>query len=148
MYHKRKNNKDLKHILSNLRYQDRKELELQNGKNWFATVYEVWKNMNGVRIAYLNDGTPISVFGVCRKGDIGIIGMLSTCDIEKERKSFLILGKEWVNSLDYKLLINYVYSTNKLAINWLRWLGFNVQENRGLGNKFLRFYKGDLTCVE
>jgi len=147
MYHKRKNNKDLKTVLSNLRPHDAEELEILYGPNWFDTVYEGWKNLKGARIGYKNDGTPIVVCGIFTVGDVGYIGMLATQDIEKEQRSFLIQGKKWVNSHKHKLLMNYVYSKNVLAIKWLKWLGFTVETHYGLGDSFLRFHKGDLRCV-
>ena len=88
MYHKRKNNKDLKYIFLNLREQDEHELRLRHGKEWFKASFAIWKNLKGCRIAYKNDGTPVSVFGVLQERKVGIIGFLSTADIDKEQKSF------------------------------------------------------------
>lgn len=147
MYNKRKNNKDLKTVLLNLREDDVEEMELIYGKDWFKPVFEGWKNLKGARIGYKNDGTPIVICGTFTVGDVGYIGMLATEDISKEQRSFLIQGKKWVDSHKHKLLMNYVYSRNKLAIKWLKWLGFTVQTHYGLGDSFLLFYKGDITCV-
>lgn len=147
MYHKRKNNKDLKTVLSNLREADVKEMEMIYGKDWFKPVFDGWKKLKGARIGYTNDGIPIVICGTFTVGDIGYIGMLATQDIEKEQRSFLVQGKKWVDSHKHKLLMNYVYSENKLAIKWLKWLGFTVETHYGLGNRFLLFYKGDLRCA-
>lgn len=146
MYHKRKNNKDLKYILQNLREQDKNEVKLIYGENWFDKVWKDFKNLKTARIGYKNDNTPVVVFGVLPNGPVGIIGMLSTSDIEKEQKSFLVLGKKWVKSQGkkYKALENKVYSSNVKAIKWLKWMGFTVEKNLGLGDKFLKFYKGDV----
>jgi len=150
MYHKRKNNKDLKFILSNLREQDEHELSLIHGQDWFKQSWNIWKDLKGCRIAYKDDGTPVAIFGVLPNGDTGIIGFLSTADIENEQRSFLVQGKKWIKDCEkkYKLLKNYIYSSNTKAIKWLEWLGFEVEENRGMGDKFLLFSKGELKCAE
>lgn len=141
MYHKRKNNKDLVSVLSNLRDADRQELEMLYGVGWYEHILKNWLKMNGVRIGYLEDGTPVMVCGVMKVGDIGSIGMLATRDVEKELRSFLILGRRWVDLQlkKYKKLANYVYSENTKAIKWLEWLGFDVEKHSGIGSKFLRF---------
>lgn len=143
MYHKRKNNKDLKYILSNLREQDEHELKIMYGKDWFKLAWAIFRNLKGCRIAYKDNGCPVAVFGVVPRNDVGIIVMLSTSDIEKEQRSFLVQGKIWVASCEkkYNLLKNQVYSSNTKAIKWLKWLGFTVEENKGMGDKFLEFYK-------
>lgn len=156
MYYKRKNNKDLKYILSNLRAQDEHELRLVFGASWFDCIWSQMRKSKDCKIAYTNDGAPIAVFGVMAQGDIGIVGLFSTVDFEKEQKSFLVLGKKWIEDCEkrYRLLRNKVYSTNTKAIRWLKWLGFTVEANLGMGDKFLEFYKvcsikkGKSQCVD
>lgn len=141
MYHKRKNNKDLIYVLSNLREPDKKELQILFGDGWDERILKNWLSMNGVRIAYMDNGEPVAVFGVMQVGNIGSIGMLATNNIEKEIKSFLIQGKIWVDKQlkKYKTLVNFVYSENIKAIKWLKWLGFTVEEKQGVGDWFLKF---------
>jgi hypothetical protein len=146
MFHKRKNNKDLEKVLRNLRSEDREELEMIYGPDWFKPVFDGWKKLKGARVAYTDDNTPICIFGVYTHGEVGFIGMLATQDIEKEQRSFLIQGKKWVeaHAKKHKVLMNYIYSKNKKAIKWLEWLGFSVEKHYGLGDSFLKFYKGEL----
>lgn len=150
MYHKRKNNKDLKYILSNLREQDEHELRLIHGQDWFKQSWNIWKNLKGCRIAYKDNGTPVAIFGVLPQKNVGIVGFLSTTDIEKEQRSFLMQGKKWIESFEneFEVLKNYVYSSNIKAIKWLKWLGFDVEENRGIGDKFLLFSKDGMQCAK
>jgi hypothetical protein len=143
MYHKRKNNNDLIYVLSNLREPDIKELQLLMGDDWYNRVLKNWKQLSGVRIACLDNGKPVAIFGVMKVGDVGSVGMLATQDIEKELRSFLILGRKWVDVQlrKYNVLTNFVYSENTKAIRWLKWLGFSVENHSGIGDKFLRFQR-------
>ncbi len=144
MYHKRSNNKDLVYVLSNLRAADCHELEVLYGTSDLDMVIQHWKHYKGVRIACLDDGTPVAVFGLCVVSDkLAGVGFLATNDVEKELRSFLIKGRKWVDAQlkKYKKLANYVYSANTKAVKWLKWLGFEVENHSGIGEKFLYFSK-------
>ena len=140
--------KDIKFVLNNLRNQDVEELKTAHGENWKRFIY---KNLLKIPddcclIGYIKD-KPVFIYGVVPAGnDIGVIWMLSTQDITSYQKSFLRKSMRYINDSlkNFKLLCNYVHSKNYLAIKWLEWLGFCVENPylEGLGKKqFLYFYK-------
>ena len=145
----KKNTKDIKFILDNLRNQDRNELFSIYGDSWKNTVFRNVLNINEdyCWIEYSNDNQPILMYGIVpNENNVGVIWMLSTQDITKEQVSFLRRAKEFIaeGSEKFSLLCNFVHSDNILAIKWLKWLGFVVESPKviGLGKKqFLFFHK-------
>jgi hypothetical protein len=96
----------------------------------------------------LVDGTPVCIWGVVNDSLIGPVGtpwMIATTALDKHAKAFLRrCRREAMKSFSqYALLENYVHVKNTRAIEWLKWLGFfvnNEPEEYGmLGEKFYKF---------
>jgi len=140
-------NDDYIYVFDNLRASDVDAIKLNRGENWKETLIEQFKDAD-LRVGYTNDGKPVLVYGVLEEGSIGVIWMLTTDDIVKEQRSFIVGAKEYVQEQvdKYKLICNYVLKADKRAIKWLKSLGFLFLEDPNRTD-FLFFYKGDLQCA-
>lgn len=88
------------------------------------------------------DGEVVGMFGVCPtvEADMGIPWLLCSDRLPEVRKEFIPQSAEWVIEVNkkYPVLFNYVAKDNKVAIRWLKHLGFNFTqliENYGVGKK-------------
>lgn len=84
------------------------------------------------------EGRPAIVYGVAptRVYGVGSVWMLASNDIGRIRKQFVAGCREKVEMMNrmFPVLCNWVHAENTVAVNWLRWLGFEVQaaDARGL----------------
>jgi hypothetical protein len=84
------------------------------------------------------DGKPALVYGVGQTQvyGVGSVWMLASDDIKLIRKQFVAGCREKVEMMNrmFPVLCNWVHSENTVAVNWLRWLGFEVQaaDSRGM----------------
>lgn len=88
------------------------------------------------------DGEVIGMFGVSPTADpeMGVPWLLCSDRLPEVRKEFIPQSAEWVIEVNKKfpVLFNYVAKDNKVAIRWLRHLGFTFTqliENFGVGQK-------------
>jgi len=74
--------------------------------------------------------------------DIGYPWMLSSDALPKHARKFLREGKKWIEQInnEYEILINFVDSRNKKAIQWLKWLGFSIKEAQPYGPDQIPFH--------
>lgn len=161
MYEKEKNEKDILYILEHLRMEDEHEALIQKGDNFKEIILEEIMNKN--TRTYLgcrkSDDVPVCVGGyvdTSEKG-IGVVWLLSTPDIEKNKTCFLRNVIKAFDEIDNKYWFTYniLYSENKFAKKWLKKLGYRfnnphpsgldipsgfeffyrMRETRGLGDK-------------
>lgn len=68
---------------------------------------------------------------------------LSTSVIEQHPMLFLRRCKPHVQEFKdrYNYMVNYVDARNKVAIHWLKWLGFDLEEPKPWGVKGLPFHR-------
>ena len=80
-------------------------------------------------MSFLSKGKPIAVFGVAphTKQGWGVPWLLGSADIEDNFMTFGRWSKPFLNRMfeKYGVLQNFVHAENKIAIDWLQWLGFN-----------------------
>lgn len=79
------------------------------------------------------DGRPICMFGVVPAsllGGVGVPWMIGTTDIERHQHAFLRRCRPHVAHMRrlYTHLANMVDARNRVAMRWLRWLGFRLGE--------------------
>ncbi|MQB00665.1 MAG: DUF2833 domain-containing protein [Actinobacteria bacterium] len=138
---------DVAYVASNLRKAD--EIEMRRA---YGTADIVEQFVTGHHAATMSvagcsdDGTPFAVFGVTPSAVplVGYPWMLGTPDIVKNTKTFLVRCPEFVAKMHdhYPVLLNFVDQDNKLAIRWLKWLGFKFSAPFDLrGHPFLPFYR-------
>ena len=129
---KSKNNKDVKFILNNLRAVDIEESKFVYGENWKkASLKNIMNPTCQVVIGVDKDtNLPVCMGGVSPMGEyvngIGVVWFLSTDDIKKHKYSVLKEFKKQFEEYDktYWFLYNFIFHKNRLAKNWLKWLGF------------------------
>lgn len=84
-----------------------------------------------------DDGEPIAMFGVSSPEEVptsvGIPWMLGTPGIETISKQFLRESRYWVQYMGqrYGYMVNWIDSRNEVHLRYVRWLGFQVFEDRG-----------------
>lgn len=66
---------------------------------------------------------------------LGCPWLLASNELPLIAREFIPISKQWVNSLQekYDVLTNYVHSKNTVSKRWLKWLGFNLLNERTLG---------------
>lgn len=115
-------------------------------------------SLSGSRMVYTGMvfDTPVFMAGVGNPsflGDIykGIPWMLASDQVRDHKLHFLRKSVGFVREMrrGYALLENYVDERNQRAVQWLKWLGFRLDEPVAYGierRPFHRFWmKGDLT---
>ena len=96
----------------------------------------------------LVDGEVACMFGVGEAHLLALEGvpwLLGSDLIAKHSKAFLRRNRSWVSEQKqrYTYLGNFVDSRNKTAIQWLRWLGFEVHPPQPLGPLGVPFHMFD-----
>jgi hypothetical protein len=94
----------------------------------------------------LADDEPILVFGVQQESllsDTGVVWLLATDGISKIKKSFVKQCQKVFLDLiqEYQMVYNYVYTENKIALRWLKWLGFEIHEPKMVGAMGIKFHR-------
>jgi len=88
----------------------------------------------------LVDGVPCIIFG-CFGGTPWLLAtpLIQTIGVRFIRGSKAIVD-QWLDQ--YKVLENYVHADNEISIQWLKWLGFSLEETIIVNDeKFIRFVK-------
>lgn len=126
-----------------LRQADRDEVLAASGMQaGDALVYAVEHSRQSD--AWLHDGRPVAIAGVvdCRDAPhIGVIWMLASDEVEQFPQDLMQGNREYVVGLlnAYDMLLNFVDNRNIKAQNWLRWLGFTLEEPAPYGVAGLPF---------
>jgi hypothetical protein len=133
---------DADFLADRLREIDIKEIEAVSGGTALEALlkgYYISDECNTIVI----DKRPAGMFGVTPDYMTGgVIWMLGTPYIKDISITFLRESKKWVDQKcgEYSVLYNYVAIDNTIAINWLRFLGFNFKEHVDMrGMEFIRF---------
>ena len=146
--------KDILFVLNNLRQEDLLELELIWGNNWKQTFFE---SVSKIDVLFVfgkdefGDEVPIAMGGFENIPDkelkIACVWLLSTKYIYSNKICFMKeLKKQFQKrELDYDILYNYIYKSNKEAKTWLKKLGFLFDNpkpnNLNVRKDFEFFYK-------
>ncbi len=87
----------------------------------------------------LADGRVMCMFGVGHASlvsRVGIPWMLTSYEIEKHGKQFLVFSRRYIERCvkpDFDYLYNLVDERNTVAVEWLRWLGFKIHDPQPAG---------------
>lgn len=98
----------------------------------------------------LLDGKPVAVFGVnylSHLDNTGVPWFVATDDIVKCRIQALKLSRKYFDRMAraFRVMENYVWVENTVAVHWLKWMGFDMGEPEiyGAGRvPFMKFSKG------
>lgn len=96
------------------------------------------------------NGDTVCVFGVCPESIVSTTGtpwMIGTDLIERHQFAFVRHCRPRVREMltMYDRLVNYVDDRNRLAIRWLRWLGFEIGSPQPYGYYGLPFRRFEMT---
>lgn len=96
--------------------------------------------------AWLWDGEPVCVFGVSAASVLvssGAPWMVGTEEIDKHPFRFLRHGRDVIQHMlrQYEILENYVDARNRMAVKWLKWLGFTIHPPEPYGVFGMPFHK-------
>jgi hypothetical protein len=113
-----------------LREADKKEANALSGLPWELTLYLTIAHSKYTYVGIYNENIEC-VFGLIELENKVASPWFVTTDkfnsfgltFAKESKK---LFKEWLN--EYPILTNYVSSDHTESINWLKWLGFKIDE--------------------
>lgn len=80
----------------------------------------------------------------------GVPWLLATNKMEQHARRFLRESREMVAVMreDYALLRNYVDVRNRVAIRWLRWLGFEILPPEPFGIDSLPFHPFEMRALD
>ena len=118
--------KDVAELSAKMRKADAEEVMASSGLTPFEALTKGFEMSKGLSIIHKDE--LIGMFGVAKIGeDIGSPWMLGSDKIPQIKKDLLTQALEWVikTNKEYPLLVNYVDVRNKVAIRWLKFLGFN-----------------------
>lgn len=139
--------KDAWHVANNLRQGDIDELNAyQLNVRPAILVIEGFKESAWCRVATINDEAAL-IYGVTPtniEGE-GVIWMLSTDKIMQFSRQFVRGCMNEVDAMQtiyHKKLFNYVHKNNIVAKNWLKWLGFSINEAEHCVLGFQYFERG------
>lgn len=134
---------DVLTVATNIREQDRREIELITGKPAKSSVMDSWGRSKRTWAARV-DGRTVAIFGIGEHNGKGIPWLLGTDDMVKHQRALLVDAQSVVDDMQaaYPTLFNWTHAENTVAIRWLKRLGFKfappVQHNNAT---FLPFYR-------
>ena len=122
-------------IANNLRPQDEQEVWLSDGVSGYDAVMESYYASTIARVIMSDHHTPVGVTGVC--GDrIWLLGTTELASTKSHRWQLAVHGRQWVKHCIDVVggpIGNHVYAENRLAIRWLKHLGFVIEQPRPYG---------------
>jgi hypothetical protein len=122
----------IEHIAANVREADKQEMKDYANMTPLQALEISFYNSKGEAWTGLVDDVPVTMFGVGKPNYIWLVG---TTDIHKYDKLFLIKSRKILKKLMEKhpILENYVELKNTRSVQWLAWLGFNMEQPEPMG---------------
>lgn len=135
---------DVPWMAARLRKLDRQELIASTGQDPVVALAASAKMGNCWVAEY--EGEPVAILGLPVVSQLPVTGipwMLGTDWLDENgltfgRVSVDIVGG-WMDSVDY--MVNHVDSRNRKAVEWLEWLGFDIEEAVPFGPYGVPFHK-------
>jgi hypothetical protein len=122
----------IKYISEHVREADKVEMADYNNMTPLESLKASLRNSKGEAWTGLVDDIPVTMFGVAKPNYIWLVG---TTDIHKYDKLFLIKSRKILKELmeKHSILENYVQAKNTRSVQWLAWLGFNMEQPEPMG---------------
>tara|TARA_R100001443_G_scaffold39777_2_gene53180 strand:+ start:4082 stop:4534 length:453 start_codon:yes stop_codon:yes gene_type:complete len=143
-YLRKSNNKDLDHVINNMRVIDKIEAYYQSGQSPEDAVAYSYLNSSITMTVAGDKDQPMGLCGVAQDKCIWFVATDELYETKKYRIQLIRKGKEWVDSLlkNHDYLYNYVYKENTNAIKWLRSMNFNfINLHKEFGYQKQPFYE-------
>ena len=132
-------------LAPNLREADKEELLLSSGEEPLEALISSLQASTEFNAIINDQGQVIGLFGVATVDeDLGTPWLLGSDAIKDISKEFMCGSLAWIERVQdkYSILFNYVHEKNKVAIKWLRKLGFVfVQRIDDFGEGQAPFYE-------
>lgn len=136
---------DLEFFAANMRQADKDEAVAQTGMHPSMALGMAFGISDYCKVGTA-DGVPVCIFGVSDVGglceSIGSPWLNGTDELPKHARAFARRNIPVVEAMNerYHRLINYVDARNKMAIRWLKWLGFDIMEPVNYGPYQMMFH--------
>lgn len=143
---------DAHQVAQNARDIDRREWEGLDAVDVLLAV-KLRTSIEGALMCWtaLEGDNPVAVWGVTPywpDSRVGIPWLICTPRLLKYRRNILVQGKEYNERMlsQFSLLVNMVHADNHTAINWLKALGYTVEDQPvhtlgRFGDPYLRFFQ-------
>jgi hypothetical protein len=123
---------------------DATEIMLSDGLEPLEALQRACRESHEANTIVAPSGELLGMFGLSFMDEfMGSPWMLTTGKLDKYYIQFLRGSRDWVVEANNKrnILVNYVHVENKLAINWLRFLGFSFLRELEYGVGKAPFYE-------
>lgn len=142
---------DVNYLKGKLREEDRQEVWDMHHLNEHQAL-ELSFNISKKCWVGCIDNSPVMIFGVGEHSvskTIGLPWMLATDRIKEVKVNFIRKSKEYIKYMEdgFKILENYVESTNELSKKWIKWCGFTIGKSVIIGYESKRFNYFYKECV-
>lgn len=132
-------------LAQNIREEDRREVWASHKMEPLPALEKSLIRSNERWTALIDDRV-MCIYGVAPKHLLsldGMVWMLATDMLPKYSRLFLPGSRKWVSNLQgkYDYLFNYVDARNRVALRWLKWLGFKIYPAAPFGALQLPFHK-------
>ena len=144
-------NEDVEYIIDHARPEDVVEVEALDGSTIRSCLEEIPDLLNNSQIWEVNE-KPVAIFGITpMRGpmSVGVIWLLATDQFHKYTTKFARYCKEVFEQMikGYAYVFNYIHAENRVSIEWLKWLGFQIQDGQPLGHQGAIFHKFEMKNV-
>lgn len=132
---------DCLELAPRMRQQDMEEVRASHGHTPVEALLNSYYYSDEV-YSIIKDGEVIGMFGIAPLAyRLGCPWLLASDELPLIAREFIPISKEWINSLQskYDVLTNYVHSKNTVSKRWLKWLGFNLLNERTFGMNAEKF---------
>ena len=119
---------DVLYLARNLRKADLKELRASTGLPPLEALSKSVALSEEALTIITETGEIAGIFGLARiNKTVGCPWLMGTDAIPSISRQFLRVSKDWVEEKNkqYPILTNFVHAHNKVAVQWLRFLGFS-----------------------
>lgn len=136
---------DVQYLIENIRDADKLEVEAASGLPHYESIIRALEYCDEAWTGLIDDKI-VAIFGVHIISYVtgsGVPWLLSTKHIEENPRTFLKYCKPVFKKLcvDLNYLFNYVDERNILAKEWLKWLGFKLDDAVPFGAELKPFHR-------
>lgn len=138
----------VRHVAQNMRQCDIEEIRACSGRDPLVALSDSVAKADEVLTGVDPDDTPVFIFGLtarCRLTGTGAPWMLGTDNVAKFPREMMVDSRKIIGFMldNFPRLENYVHIKNTVSVNWLKSVGFKMDEPFVAplsGEQFMRFY--------
>lgn len=142
---------DVEYLIEHVRPEDMAEIDALDGSTVRSSLEEIPDLFNCSQVWEV-EGKPVAIFGITPMNgpmSAGVIWLLATTEFHKYTTKFARHCREVFEQMinGYSYVFNYIHTENTISIEWLKWLGFEVNIGQPIGHKGAIFHKFELKNV-